>query len=180
MKHARADYNRIQDPAGLIPEDEPVFLIRAQDAIAPMILRHYAVEAHRVGASRELCEATLNQANEMERWQRERSARKTPDMPAPVERPKLIFRHIEIKEIALKDGTLTPEQILFVLERIRNRVVFSCTDVELAFRHAGVDDKLCYRAADNLLIKLKRQGMIYFDRGPIKMWRWIESGQKAA
>jgi hypothetical protein len=32
MKHARDDYNRIQDPAGLIPEDEPVFLLRAQGA----------------------------------------------------------------------------------------------------------------------------------------------------
>ena len=28
MKHARDDYNRIQDPAGKIPEDEPVFLLR--------------------------------------------------------------------------------------------------------------------------------------------------------
>ena len=26
MKHARPDYDRIQDPAGLIPDAEPVFL----------------------------------------------------------------------------------------------------------------------------------------------------------
>lgn len=31
MKHAREDYNRIQDPAGLIPDGEPVFLIRGKD-----------------------------------------------------------------------------------------------------------------------------------------------------
>jgi hypothetical protein len=34
MKHARADYDRFQDPLGLIPIDEPVFLIRGQDRIA--------------------------------------------------------------------------------------------------------------------------------------------------
>lgn len=30
MLHAREDYNRFQDPEGLIPDDEPVFLLRGQ------------------------------------------------------------------------------------------------------------------------------------------------------
>lgn len=35
MKHARPDYTeRIQDSAGLIPDDEPVLLIRGQDRAA--------------------------------------------------------------------------------------------------------------------------------------------------
>ncbi len=34
VKHARPDYDRIQDPLGLIPADEPVFLLRAQDRTA--------------------------------------------------------------------------------------------------------------------------------------------------
>ena len=42
MIHAREDYNRIQDPAGLIPEDEPVFLLRAQDQLACMAVAYYA------------------------------------------------------------------------------------------------------------------------------------------
>lgn len=42
MKHAREDYNRIQDPAGLIPEDEPVFLLRGQDIFAPDCLLLWA------------------------------------------------------------------------------------------------------------------------------------------
>ena len=42
MKHAREDYNRIQDPAGLIPDDEPVFLLRGQDFLACMAVRYYA------------------------------------------------------------------------------------------------------------------------------------------
>lgn len=43
MKHGRTDYDeRIQDSAGLIPEDEPVLLIRAQDANAPDMALRYA------------------------------------------------------------------------------------------------------------------------------------------
>lgn len=80
MKHARKDYDRIQDPEGKIPENEPVFLIRGQDLAAPETLRAYAMEAHRKGASQLIIDATLRQAREMEQWQRE-VARKTPDMP---------------------------------------------------------------------------------------------------
>jgi len=42
MKHARQDYNRIQDSEGLIPEDEPVFLLRGQDTVAPGVVRFWA------------------------------------------------------------------------------------------------------------------------------------------
>lgn len=42
MIHARKDYNRIQDPSGIIPEDEPVFLLRAQDKTAAQIVRLWA------------------------------------------------------------------------------------------------------------------------------------------
>jgi hypothetical protein len=42
MKHARPDYARIQDPWRKIPADEPVFLIRAQDAFWHDIVSQYA------------------------------------------------------------------------------------------------------------------------------------------
>jgi hypothetical protein len=43
MKFTRDDYNkRIIDTAGKIPDDEPVFLLRAQDVYAPSTLRFYA------------------------------------------------------------------------------------------------------------------------------------------
>ena len=42
MLHARIDYMRIQDPAGLIPEDEPVFLLRAQDRTAAVAVQVWA------------------------------------------------------------------------------------------------------------------------------------------
>ncbi len=42
MKHARPDYDRIQDPAGRIPADDPVLLFRAQDKHAAAVARFHA------------------------------------------------------------------------------------------------------------------------------------------
>jgi hypothetical protein len=47
VRHAREDYNRIQDSAGLFPDDEPLFLIRGQDMAGPETLRQYAIAALR-------------------------------------------------------------------------------------------------------------------------------------
>lgn len=49
MRHARADYDPIQDPRGLIPEDEPVFLIRGQDQFAAATLEFYAQQVELAG-----------------------------------------------------------------------------------------------------------------------------------
>ncbi len=79
MKHARPDYDRIQDPSGRIPDDEPVFLLRGQDLAAPYALHAYADELMRLRADPELIQRVLKQADEMQRWQAER-ARKVPDL----------------------------------------------------------------------------------------------------
>lgn len=81
MKHAREDYNRIQDPAGLIPADEPVFLLRGQDLLAPDTIRFWA-KALRMFDSEKLGMAELaeNWAIEMGNWQNTHKA-KYPDMP---------------------------------------------------------------------------------------------------
>ena len=50
MRHAREDYQRIQDPSGAIPADEPVFLLRAKDLAAPETLRFWADHALSLGA----------------------------------------------------------------------------------------------------------------------------------
>ncbi|MCK5307093.1 MAG: hypothetical protein KAJ73_00645 [Zetaproteobacteria bacterium] len=43
MLHARQDYNeRIQDEADLIPDEEPVLLLRAQDELACEAAAYYA------------------------------------------------------------------------------------------------------------------------------------------
>ena len=49
MLHARKDYNeRIQDKENKIPKDEPVFLLRGQDALAIGAMKEYLrlCEAH--------------------------------------------------------------------------------------------------------------------------------------
>ena len=80
MRHARSDYNRIQDPAGLIPEDEPVFLLRAQDVTAPAVVEYWVMKAREAGALKNIIEAAKEQVEAMRKWQREHGI-KIPDMP---------------------------------------------------------------------------------------------------
>ena len=80
MKHARDDYNRIQDPEGLIPKDEPVFLIRAQDVCAPETILAWIRLAEQNGASKDIIDAAKRQQIAMCDWQVEHTF-KIPDMP---------------------------------------------------------------------------------------------------
>ena len=80
MKHARKDYDRIQDPAGKIPVDEPVFMLRAQDVIAPQVVEIWALAAHAAGADDDIVEHAYKHAQLMRKWQEEHGS-KVPDMP---------------------------------------------------------------------------------------------------
>ncbi len=80
MKHARQDYAAIQDPGGMIPEDEPVFLLRAQDVCAPFAVMEWAFQAQRHGAHPGMVEAAKKQAGLMQSWQTHHKM-KIPDMP---------------------------------------------------------------------------------------------------
>lgn len=82
MFHARDDYNRLQDPDGKIPEDEPVFLIRGQDVVAPSVLRHW-VQLYREHEthSPSMAKMVLQHANAMEAWQKEHGS-KVADLPS--------------------------------------------------------------------------------------------------
>lgn len=79
MIHARDDYNRIQDPKGSIPDNEPVFLIRGQDVVAPDVVEFWATKAHEVGADSRMVEAARQQASRMRQWQAEHGS-KIPDL----------------------------------------------------------------------------------------------------
>jgi hypothetical protein len=68
MKHARADYNRLQDPDNLIPEDEPVFLLRAQDKTAARVVRYWARLNEQLKGDPELIGLAKKQAERMEAW----------------------------------------------------------------------------------------------------------------
>lgn len=69
MIHAREDYNRIQDPAGKIPEDEPVFLIRAQDQVSASTVRAWAELNKVAGGDPLLTQMAYDHAETIESWQ---------------------------------------------------------------------------------------------------------------
>ena len=75
MKHARSDYDRIQDPAGLIPDDEPVFLLRAQDRLAWHVVKIYAFCAELIGQQM-IADLSREHAQKMKDWPK----KKTPDL----------------------------------------------------------------------------------------------------
>lgn len=81
MLHARSDYNRIQDPSGKIPEDEPVFIVRGQDKCAPATCRAWAKEAERIGAAPEFVKLVRDWAKVIEAYQVRTGKCKVPDGP---------------------------------------------------------------------------------------------------
>ena len=89
MRHARDDYNRIQDPAvddptlangEPIAEDEPVFLLRARDVLAPNVVRYWAESLRQAGGDLDTAAAVERWAAEMERWGSANGV-KIPDTP---------------------------------------------------------------------------------------------------
>jgi len=86
MKHSRQDYMHIQDPKGIIPEDEPVFLLRAQDPAAPFAVRSWAQKVDQLGGDRKMVNIALAFADEMENWPK-RKLPDLPDKPPEVEKP---------------------------------------------------------------------------------------------
>lgn len=79
MIHARKDYNRIQDPENKIPENEPVFLLRAKDKLAPELLLRWASKLRLEGGQPEMAEMVTNHAQKMLDWQKEHGC-KLPDL----------------------------------------------------------------------------------------------------
>lgn len=74
MKHARSDYDRIQDIAGLIPDDEPVFLIRAKDIVSGDAVRAWADLHDRAGGDPLMSYAARRHALLMDVWNEKKLA----------------------------------------------------------------------------------------------------------
>lgn len=70
MKHARPDYDRIQDPDDKIPIDEPVFLLRAQDKTAARVVRLWANinEGQLEGGDAHAIKLAREHADLMDKW----------------------------------------------------------------------------------------------------------------
>lgn len=80
MKFSRKDYNeRIIDLAGKIPADEPVFLLRGKDPLAPRIVLTYAMELRLIGGDPSMASNLERHAQDMIRYQKEHGT-KIPDM----------------------------------------------------------------------------------------------------
>lgn len=109
MKHARPDYNRIQDPLNGIKEDEPVFLLRAQDKSAPAAVRAWARLNAENGGSSMLTALALEQATAMENWQAENSCK-------PADLLKETFAPQEYPEASSVEVDLTPKRLKFNMQ----------------------------------------------------------------
>lgn len=81
MRHARSDYDSIQDASGRIPSDEPVFLLRASDMLAPMVVDAWANMATLKNVDPMMISAAGKQAQLMRKWQISHGS-KVPDAPA--------------------------------------------------------------------------------------------------
>ena len=104
MKHAREDYEPIQDPRpDGIADDEPVFVIRAQDICAPATVEAWANLAELAGASKLIQDRARAHAQAMREWQAANGP-KVPDMPGG--------------QPQSRGGDLTEEQILKALSNI--------------------------------------------------------------
>lgn len=63
-----------------VAEDEPVFVLRAADVIAPTLVRMWAEQAEAHGSPPKKVNEALNLATSMEAWQRDHLSRtKVPD-----------------------------------------------------------------------------------------------------
>lgn len=69
MRHARPDYDRIQDPENKIPEDEPVFLLRACDATAAQTLEYWiGLNMQRPDCDMKMIALAKEQLGRIRRW----------------------------------------------------------------------------------------------------------------
>lgn len=80
MRHARSDYDCVQDASGKIPADEPVLLIRGQDVCAVAAGRAWCKTAAASGADPELVAAMERHLVAILDWQATRAC-KVPDAP---------------------------------------------------------------------------------------------------
>lgn len=116
MQHAREDYNRIQDPAGLIPADEPVFLLRAQDQNAPETVMHWVTLMLHTGGDQAMAKIALRHARVMREWQTQHG-KKSPDLAPTVVSPPQPSEQgpaetLDIRNKALADAVNALEEIV--------------------------------------------------------------------
>ncbi len=87
MRHLRTDYNpRIQDADGKIGDDEPVFIVRGLDAIAPAAILAWADTLAEMGGDPATVLRVRMYAGEVADWGRKHGA-KLPDVDVALLEP---------------------------------------------------------------------------------------------
>ena len=80
MITGRPEYSSLRDPMGVFGDDEPIFIIRGRDTVAPEAVRAWAEIAKAYGASVQIVELARHHADDMEAYQQRRGS-KMPDLP---------------------------------------------------------------------------------------------------
>lgn len=88
MIHARQDYQRIQDPDNKIPMNEPVFLLRGQDILAPEVIAFWNMLYKRRGGDPNVVKLVEAHIEKIEEYQKINPI-KLADIPVKTE-PDLI------------------------------------------------------------------------------------------
>jgi hypothetical protein len=106
VQHARAEYNHIQDPSHQIDDNEPVFLIRAQDVYFTRILQYYLALLHADPQhDSRLAEQIKNQHRRGDQWANEHGT-KRPDTPTdytpPTSPATVELRIVQLDEVTVK------------------------------------------------------------------------------
>lgn len=79
-EHELTDDHLDDDLQPIIPDDEPVFLLRARDISAPIIVRFWAEVNRNIGTDPLLCERVREWADTMSQYGREHGSH-LPDTP---------------------------------------------------------------------------------------------------
>jgi hypothetical protein len=134
MQHGRADFQRIQDPEHKIPEDEPVFLLRAQDPCAGAAVRFWANLHRSLGGDPAQSEGALQQAYRMDAWPIKKQFADLPEgmqspmlpgMPQPIMPPRPASPAPEPEE----EGPATKEQVRHYLRLCNNQQLETFRDL---------------------------------------------------
>lgn len=89
---------RIQDPENKIPEDEPVFLLRGKDPLAPELLLNWATRLRLAGGDPTMARMVEDHAQSMLVWQAGLREVKLKDMVVLDETIEELYDQIEVSE----------------------------------------------------------------------------------
>lgn len=172
MKFSRSDYNgRIIDTEGRIPNDEPVFLLRSTDSLAPRLLLMWAMELRLQGGDPKLAEEAESHAQDMIDWQKSHKV-KLPNIQRDSDQKRWILVKIQellksiekgesvnIKDIQDWVGRYYgSDDLVMILMPMDLKTESRVKDTEsLTFDDFNLDDEEILRAFDCKLILYKSQ-----------------------